>query len=569
MFSALKKLAAGNNKNEANGKTPAGGQQAMHASLQKKFAKGVHYNMKIIIRGDRNVGKSCLFHRLQGKAFIDNYDPTQEIQVASIQWSYKATDDIVKVEVWDVVDKGKKKKPLEGLKLNTLTPASLAEEPALDAEFLDVYKGTHGVIIMLDITKQWTFDYVKRELPKIPTTIPVMVLANHRDMGHHRCVSEDDVKFFIESLNRSKTDAQIRFGESSMRNSFGLKLLHKFFNLPFLALQRDSLLKQLETNLQEMSLTNEELDLYLETDDASYDKFLDLLTQKRRQTADSLSAATASNAVQAPAPNAPISSAPAAKPQAAVNPVQATTSKIMKSSIDQPKHATQTVNTGDSTKKENEFSSVEDFIVDGDDGEQALGFLSSVDEIPSSMVKGVLVEQDSDSDAENEGNPMVMGFQDEIDDEDYLRASEFGNPVTQISDSSSDEEVPVPQADKKEAAAYKVNKTVEDITIEDDLDDWLNDGAEKLPSSKLKVSSSSSSLKNNESVNRKVPEPKTVDVSLEELSLEVTGKSKRVKEKKSKRKSKKSSKDERTSSSPAPDSDVVEESRPYNEYEEL
>ena len=29
-----------------------------------------------------------------------------------------------------------------------------------------------------------------------------MVLANHRDMGHHRCISEDDVKFFIESLNR-------------------------------------------------------------------------------------------------------------------------------------------------------------------------------------------------------------------------------------------------------------------------------------------------------------------------------------------------------------------------------
>ena len=88
-----------------------------------------------------------------------------------------------------MVDKGKKRQQLSGLKLADNAKIPNFESPALDAEFVDVYKGAHGVIIMFDVTKAWTFDYVKREAPKVPKQIPLLILANFIDQAHHRCVS--------------------------------------------------------------------------------------------------------------------------------------------------------------------------------------------------------------------------------------------------------------------------------------------------------------------------------------------------------------------------------------------
>uniref|UniRef100_A0A6I8PS76 RAB, member RAS oncogene family like 6 n=1 Tax=Ornithorhynchus anatinus TaxID=9258 RepID=A0A6I8PS76_ORNAN len=89
MLSALKKLV-GSEAGAGRERPIPAGLQSMNRALQRRFAKGVQYNMKIVIRGDRNTGKTTLWHRLQGKAFIEEYIPTQEIQVTSIHWNYKS-----------------------------------------------------------------------------------------------------------------------------------------------------------------------------------------------------------------------------------------------------------------------------------------------------------------------------------------------------------------------------------------------------------------------------------------------------------------------------------------------
>lgn len=53
--------------------------------------------------------------------------------------------------------------------------------------------------------------------------------------------------------------APTRYAESSMRNGFGLRLLHKFLSVPFLRLQRTSLLEQLQRNQKDMEEIEKEL----------------------------------------------------------------------------------------------------------------------------------------------------------------------------------------------------------------------------------------------------------------------------------------------------------------------
>lgn len=332
----------------SNGTVPPGIQK-LDKELQRKFARGVNYNMKVVIKGDARVGKTSLFLRLKGYNFDDNYNPTETLNVTSINWNYKATDDIVKIDLWEAIDSIASKKTLNYVDLKmenniesqsttppppssttnghdlmnetnanfnnntritqnkmTITntnltmngnnihqspiPESAKQSLALLSEHLDVYKGADAVLLVMDMTKSWTFKYIHNEVPKVPKHIPILIVANHKDQGHHRTVSPEQVKAFIDGIDRnSACDGIVMYTEASMKNGFGLKLIEKFFNIPFLKLQETSLLKQLELNRCDFMTTLEELQLMEESTNKEYEQYLELQTIKRRQQADAMS----------------------------------------------------------------------------------------------------------------------------------------------------------------------------------------------------------------------------------------------------------------------------------------
>ncbi|XP_016136153.1 rab-like protein 6 [Sinocyclocheilus grahami] len=377
-----------------------------------------------------------------------------------------ATDDVVKVEVWDVVDKGQKlplpegvgkgKRRGENLKLEN-EPQESETEMALDAEFLDVYKNCNGVILMFDITKQWTFNYILRELPKVPTHIPVCVLGNQRDMGEHRVILPDDIRDFINSLNRPPGSSYIHYAESSMKNGFGLKYLHRFFNIPFLQLQRETLLRQLETNQLDIDATLEELSVQQETEDQNYDIFLEMMDARKAYGSPAPSngqspSSGSQSPVVLPGAASPSNSSPST-PQAPV-PLQTQSAPPPPPSIPHPPaqttaaHVPQSPSQTPPPAQKRGFmsrlfgSSAAEASPDkpepmGSEDPKPSGKVKSVDDfVPGVGMERTFLEDggtavksknkppasapilDSDSDGEGRGNPLVSGFQDDLDPDD-------------------------------------------------------------------------------------------------------------------------------------------------------
>ena len=233
-------------------------------SVSAALAQGVRYNMKILIRGQRKTGKTQLLRRLQGLGFVADYTATPEISTAHLIWTCPATDEKVKVEFWDVVDKGiQPQASWAGITANGKAVESAQEQSQqenvvlLDAETIDVYRGCDGVVLLHDPSRPETMAYSAGLLKELDADIPAIVVANFADAK-----AQDASKELVAAM---KKRARCVLLSACCKDGFGMDLVRDFLTVPFLAIKARYAQRELSTACEKIGTTREKLDTFGDT----------------------------------------------------------------------------------------------------------------------------------------------------------------------------------------------------------------------------------------------------------------------------------------------------------------
>lgn len=125
------------------------------------------YLFKIVILGDSGVGKTNLITRYTRNEFNLNLKST--IGVEFCTKSIVVDDKIVKIQFWDT-----------------------AGQERFRAITSSYYRGTHGIIVVFDITNSNSFDNVENWMQEIynnvKKNIPILLVGNKSDLEHKRVI---------------------------------------------------------------------------------------------------------------------------------------------------------------------------------------------------------------------------------------------------------------------------------------------------------------------------------------------------------------------------------------------
>lgn len=145
---------------------------------------------KLLLIGDSGVGKSCLLLRFADDTWSDTYISTigVDFKIRTITLDGK----VIKLQIWDTAGQER---------FRTITSS--------------YYRGSHGIIVVYDVTDKTTFDNVRQWLQEIDryakADVSRYLVGNKADMAEQRTVSYEAGASCAKSLD-------IPFLETSAKN---------------------------------------------------------------------------------------------------------------------------------------------------------------------------------------------------------------------------------------------------------------------------------------------------------------------------------------------------------------
>lgn len=117
--------------------------------------------------------------------------------------------------MWDVVDVALRRPKPGQLKIANMgkeldEAEAKAGVSALDASFVDVYRGAHGAVFLFDLTDEASWQYVVKEAPKVPSTLPIL----SRCIGGRVVFCRDSSALLFQSLATKLTSVLMEHVES-------------------------------------------------------------------------------------------------------------------------------------------------------------------------------------------------------------------------------------------------------------------------------------------------------------------------------------------------------------------
>jgi Ras-related protein Rab-35 len=158
------------------------------------MAREYDHLFKLLIIGDSGVGKSSLLLRFADNTFSGNYITTigVDFKIRTVE----VNGERVKLQIWDTAGQER---------FRTITST--------------YYRGTHGVIVVYDVTSGESFANVKRWLHEIDQncdTVDRILVGNKNDEPDRKVVLTEDAQRFADQM-------RIRLFETSAKENINVE----------------------------------------------------------------------------------------------------------------------------------------------------------------------------------------------------------------------------------------------------------------------------------------------------------------------------------------------------------